>query len=130
MKKLAILAILTFLLVALTSCYPGAFADGPDTLEDFLKFLLTSGGIGAAVAFVFEKAPYVDEWFASQDSKTKRAIVLISCFVVPSVVLSIAIALGYYEFSPDIVYMALRAGFEAFMGSQLAHMIYMSKKPF
>lgn len=127
MKKLVIFSILTFLLVGLTSCYPGAFADSPDSLEDFLKFLLTSGGIGAVVAFVFEKAPYVDEWFASKESKVKRAIVLISSFVVPSVVLSVAIALGYYEFSPDVVYMALRAGFEAFMGSQLAHMVVLKK---
>lgn len=129
MKKLVLFSILVLLAVMLTGCYPGAFADGPDSLEDFLKFLLTSGGIGAAVAFVFEKAPYVDEWFASKESKVKRAIVLISSFVVPSVVLSVAIALGYYEFSPDVVYMALRAGFEAFMGSQVAHMVVL-KKPF
>ena len=127
MKKLVIFSILTFLLAALTSCYPGAFTDGPDTLEEFLTFLLTSGGIGAAVAFVFEKAPYVDEWFASLDSKAKRAIILASSFVVPSVALGVAIALGYYEFSADVVYIALRAGFEAFLGSQLAHMVVLKK---
>ena len=129
MKRLLIFAILTLLLVMLAACYPGAYAEGPDTLRDFLAFLLTSGGIGAAVAFAFEKAPYVDEWFEALESRAKRAIILVSSFAVPSVVLAVAIALGYYEFTPDVVYLALRAGFEAFMGSQVAHMIVLKKKP-
>ena len=127
MKKLVVFSILALLAAALSGCYPGAFADGPDTLEDFIAFLLTSGGIGAVIAFLFEKAPYVDEWFAALDSKAKRAIVLASSFVVPSIVLGIGVGLGYYQLTPDLVYVALRAGFEAYVGSQIAHMVVLGR---
>ena len=127
MKHLVILILTILALIALAGCYPSTYAEGADTLEGFVAFLLTAGGIGAAISFVFEKAPYVDEWFEALDSRAKRAIILVSSFVVPSVVLAVAIALGYYEFTPDVVYLALRAGFEAFMGSQLAHMVVLKK---
>jgi len=124
MKRATIIStVLAIAMITLAGCYPAVLTGDPDSLQGFLAILLTAGGIGAAVAFIFEKVPYVDEWFAALDSKAKRLVILASSFVVPSVALGAAVGLGYYEFTPDLVYLALRAGFEAFTASQVAHMV-------
>jgi hypothetical protein len=126
-RRTVILIVLVIATIALAGCYSGILAEDSDSLQGFLAILLTAGGIGTAVAFVFEKVPYVDEWFAALDSKAKRVVILVSSFVVPSVALGVAIGLDYYEFTPDLVYLALRAGFEAFTASQIVHMIVLRK---
>ena len=128
MKKVVIFIVLASVLLLVASCYPGlSMSEAPESLKEFLAFLATSVGIGAAISFVYEKFPYIDEWFAAQDSRAKRLIIFVSCFAVPAAALGAMVGLGYTEFSPDLVYGGARAGFEAFGASQLAHMAAMKK---
>jgi len=123
MKRLLIFAILALLLVMLTACYPGAYAEGPDTLKDFLGHLLTSAGIGAVIYFILEDFPYISGEFDKLDSKAKRLTVFVLSFAVPGAALAVGVWRGYYALSDDIIFQALAAGFEAFSLSQIAHTV-------
>ena len=88
-------------------------------LKTFLLTMLGSTGIGAAIYFIFDKAPYVDEWFAALSRKRKRAIVMLTSLDLPMLAAALCVVFGYLAPTEDLVFLALAAGFEAYLTSQL-----------
>lgn len=88
-------------------------------LRTFLLTMLGSTGVGAATYFVFENVPLVDEWFASLSRKQKRAMVMLTSLVLPVLAAALGVAFGYLVPTEDLAFLALAAGFEAYLTSQL-----------
>ncbi len=86
------------------------------TLQEFLQYIQTSGGINVAVGFALS---FVAEWIPGYDSiepRLKRLVMMVLCFVLPIVA---TVLLGCY--TPECLWQALLAGGSAFFGSQVAH---------
>ena len=101
------------------------------SLENFLVFTLTVGGVGAVLSFLVEQVP----GFGALKPNIKKGIVVILCFGVP------VISMSFQRFVPpmwmaefDIWFKALVVGFSAWVawvGSQKAHDVdvtYLSRK--
>lgn len=88
-------------------------------LESFLLTLLGSTGVGLAIYFIYENVPYVDEWFASLERKQKRLIVMLTSLVVPVLAAAGGVAFGYWAPTEDLCFLAIAAGLDAYMTSQL-----------
>lgn len=91
------------------------------TLENFLVFTMTVGGVGAVLAFLIELIP----GFGALKPEIKKWIVVVLCFAVP------VVSMSFQRFIPpvwmtefDIWFKALVVGFSAWVawvGSQKAH---------
>ena len=91
------------------------------TLENFLVFTMTIGGVGAVLAFLVERVP----GFGALKPDIKKGVVILLCFGVPIV------SLAVQRFVPPawmaemaIWFQALVIGFSvwvAWVGSQVAH---------
>jgi len=91
------------------------------TLEDFLVFTMTVGGVGAILAFLIERVP----GFGALKPDIKKWIVIVLCFGIP------VLSLAFQRFVPPvwmaelgIWFQALVIGFSvwvAWVGSQVAH---------
>ncbi len=88
-------------------------------LRTFLLTMLGSTGVGAAIYVVFEKVPFVDEWFTSLSKKQKRAMVMLTSLVLPVLAAALGVAFGYFVPTEDLAFLALAAGLEAYLTSQL-----------
>ena len=95
------------------------------TLTEFLTYLLSAGGISAAVgvvlSFVLEMWPQFD----ALEPRAKRLVTMALCFLLP-----LGATLGLYgaALTADQVWAALMAGFVAFFGSQAAHIAMLPGK--
>lgn len=84
-------------------------------LTAFLDSLMTVAGINAAVMFVFS---FVVEWFPAWENvepKLKRAVMIVLSFAFP---LAAMLLQGRYDTAS--LWLALSAGFAAFMANQVA----------
>jgi len=91
------------------------------SLENFLVFTMTVGGVGAVLSFLIEVVPGFDVL----KPEIKKGIVIALCFAVPIV------SMSFQRFVPpvwmaefDIWFKALVVGFSAWVawvGSQKAH---------
>lgn len=88
-------------------------------LKTFLLTMLGSTGVGAAIYFIFGNVPYVDEWFTSLSRKQKRVMVMLTSLVLPVLAAALGVAFGYLMPTEDLAFLALAAGFEAYLASQL-----------
>lgn len=92
------------------------------TLNSFLASLVTSGGVGAAVALVLQYAPYVGNWFAGLGFEAKRLTLLALCFGIPLAATGAQVALGYAAFTWDAVFVAAYTGGLSYATSQAVHL--------
>lgn len=92
------------------------------TLETFLRVLLTNAGTGAAVALLFQYAPYLSAWFSSRGYEAKRLTLLGVCLAIPLGATGAQAALGYTALSWDAAFQAAYAGAMAYAASQATHL--------
>jgi len=95
-------------------------------LPEFLKWLQTAGGIGAASGAVLSIImEYWAGWYEALGAKEKRLVFLGLCLVLPFIGAGVAALLGLQVFSVELVWALLWAGFAAFSGGTAMHTVFL-----
>lgn len=92
------------------------------TLVQFLTWLVTGPGIGAALSALLAYAPYAGDWFEGLNYNAKRLVMLAACFAVPLAATGALVLLGEGINAPETWFRALAAGAFGYAASQVAHL--------
>ena len=92
------------------------------TLAQFLTWLVTGPGIGAALSALLAYTPYVGDWFAGLSYNAKRLVMMAACFAVPLAATGALLLLGEAVNTPETWFRALAAGALGYAASQVAHL--------
>jgi hypothetical protein len=92
------------------------------TINTFLASLVTSGGVGAAVALLLQYAPYLGGWFTGLGYEAKRLALLTLCFGIPLAATGAQIGLGLAAPSWNALFLAAYTGGLSYATSQAVHL--------